>query len=156
PHEGFVVGFAGRLVEEKGLWVLCDAFERLPSDATLLLTGQGPLEAEIRARSQARGWGSRLTITSAPSVRMADVYNRMDCLVLPSLTTRAWKEQFGRAAVEAMACEVPVIGSDSGEIPNVVGEAGLIVPEGDVARLAGALERLRSSPAERETLGRAA
>jgi glycosyltransferase involved in cell wall biosynthesis len=152
PHEGFVIGFSGRLVEQKGLWVLCEAFEQLPADCRLLLAGSGPLEVPLRARAQARGWSSRLTITAASSTDMPALYRQMDCLVLPSLTTAAWKEQFGRAAVEAMACGVPVVGSDSGEIPHVLGEAGLVVPEGDAALLRAALDRLHSSPAEREKL----
>ena len=56
------------------------------------------------------------------------------------------KEQFGRVLVEAMACEVPVIGSSSGEIPTVVGDAGLVFPEGDAAGLARCIQQYRSSP----------
>jgi glycosyltransferase involved in cell wall biosynthesis len=63
-------------------------------------------------------------------------------LVVPSRTRPNWKEQFGRVLVEAMACGVVVVGSDSGEIPHVVGEAGLIFPEGDVAALRERLVRL--------------
>src|SRR5690606_7251059 len=72
----------------------------------------------------------------------------------PSRTTRTWKEQFGRVLVEAMACGVPVIGSNSGEIPHVVGEAGLIFAEDDVATLRAHLQRLIDSPAERMHLGK--
>ncbi|HLG70378.1 MAG TPA: glycosyltransferase [Chloroflexota bacterium] len=153
-REGFTVGFSGRLVEEKGLWLLCDAFETLPASCRLLLVGSGPLEASLRARAAERGWSERLTITSASSTAMPELYRQMDCLVLPSLTTPAWKEQFGRAAVEAMACEVPVIGSDSGEIPNVVGDAGIVVPEGNSAVIAEAIERLKSSSDLRAEMGR--
>ncbi len=153
PHDGFVVGFSGRLVEQKGLWVLCQAFEQLPPDCRLLLVGSGPLEAPLRTRAAAGGWGDRLTIAAAPSTRMPDLYRRMDCLALPSLTTPAWKEQFGRAAVEAMACGIPVVGSHSGEIPHVLGPAGVTVPEGDPNALAAALRRLHDSPAECHELG---
>jgi len=146
-HEGFVVGFSGRLVPQKGLWVLCDAFEQLPQDCRLLLVGAGPLETELHARASDRGWADRLTITSAGSTRMPELYSQMDCLALPSLTTPAWKEQFGRAAVEAMACEVPVVGSDSGEIPHVLGDAGIVVPEGNSAALAAAILRMRHGQA---------
>jgi glycosyltransferase involved in cell wall biosynthesis len=152
PREGFTVGFSGRLVEQKGLWVLCDAFEQLPADCRLLLVGSGPLEPELRARATSGRWAERLTITATPSTAMPELYRQMHCLVLPSLTTPSWKEQFGRAAVEAMASGVPVVGSDSGEIPHVVGDAGLIVPEGDAAALATALRRLHDAPNERQAL----
>jgi glycosyltransferase involved in cell wall biosynthesis len=153
-HEGFVVGFSGRLVEQKGLRVLGDAFERLPNDSRLLLVGSGPMEQELRDRAAEGGWADRLAITAAGSTDMPALYNQMDCLVLPSLTTSAWKEQFGRAAVEAMACGVPVIGSDSGEIPHVLGEGGMVVPEADAAALAEALRQLREHPRKRQELAR--
>ena len=72
---------------------------------------------------------------------MARYLARMSVLVLPSLTTARWKEQFGRVLIEAMALGVPVIGSDSGEIPWVIGDAGLVFPEGNSAVLR---ERLRA------------
>jgi len=65
--------------------------------------------------------------------------NCMDALALPSLTTPEWKEQYGRVIPEAMACGVPVVGSDSGAIPEVIGSAGLVAPEGDPVKLAEAL-----------------
>ncbi|MBV8085007.1 MAG: glycosyltransferase family 4 protein [Chloroflexi bacterium] len=157
PHDDFVVGgIGGRFVEEKGVRVLCAAFERLPADCRLLLAGFGPLEDEVRRRAATAGWADRLAIEQAPSTRMPALYNRMDCFVLPSLTRPNWKEQFGRAIVEAMACELPVVGSSSGEIPEAVGDAGLIVPEGDAAALTEALLRLRADAAERRRLGRVA
>ena len=151
---GFTIGFAGRLVEQKGLWVLCRAFERLPQDCRLLIAGSGPLEPALRDWSRTRRFGQRVRITSASSTSMPPLYQEMDCLALPSLTTTSWKEQFGRAAVEAMACETPVVGSDSGEIPIVVGDGGLIVPENDEAELARALLLLHDDQTARRTLGR--
>ncbi len=85
---------------------------------------------------------------------MPDQLRRMDLLVLPSLTRPNWKEQFGRVLMEAMACQVPVLGSDSGEIPYVIGEGGRVVPEGDVAALRGAIAALSIAPDERRELGR--
>jgi glycosyltransferase involved in cell wall biosynthesis len=81
---------------------------------------------------------------------MPEVLNEMDVLVLPSRTGQYWKEQFGRVLIEAMACGVPVIGSDSGGIPAVIGEAGLIFPEADVAGLRDALLKLRNDPLSRQ------
>jgi glycosyltransferase involved in cell wall biosynthesis len=79
----------------------------------------------------------------------------MDIVVLPSLTTSRWKEQFGRAAVEAMACGIPVIGSDSGEIPTVLSRTGggVTFPEGDARALAAEIRSLLSDPQARRQLG---
>ena len=74
---------------------------------------------------------------------MPGQYHQIDVLAVPSLTRPNWKEQFGRVLVEAMASGVPVIGSDSGAIPDIIGDAGLIVPEGDVSALADGLCRLQ-------------
>jgi L-malate glycosyltransferase len=84
----------------------------------------------------------------------------MDTLVLPSeatdafktLTAAGWQEQFGHVLIEAMAAQVPVIGSDSGEIPNVIGEAGLVFAEGSPAELRGRLTQLMDHPILRQSL----
>jgi glycosyltransferase involved in cell wall biosynthesis len=86
---------------------------------------------------------------------MAGWMAALDCLVLPSRTTPRWKEQFGRVLVEAMACEVAVVGSDSGEIPRVIGGGGVVFPEGDTAALGRGLEALAGSTELRRRLGAA-
>src|SRR5207244_8488209 len=113
-----------------------------------------PLSDSLPGLAQSLGIASR--VQSAPwvsSAEMPQFYNSLDLLVVPSLTQPNWKEQFGRVLIEAMACGIPVIGSDSGEIPNVIGEAGIIVPEGNVPALARALETLVQNPTQRQTLG---
>jgi glycosyltransferase involved in cell wall biosynthesis len=85
---------------------------------------------------------------------MPGYLNGLDVLVLPSRTRPNWKEQFGRVLIEAMACGVPVIGSDCGEIPGVIGDAGLIFREGSVAELAARLACLQADPALRVQLQR--
>ncbi|MBI3761485.1 MAG: glycosyltransferase [Chloroflexi bacterium] len=151
----FVVGFAGRFVAEKGLRVLVEAALNLGKSIDLLLLGNGPLEAEVRERIAAHGSRVKLrVVNSVPHAEVARYLNCMDAFVLPSLTTTFWKEQFGHALIEAFACEVPVVGSSSAEIPNVVGDAGLIVPEGDAAALRDGLCRLADDPALRSDLAR--
>ncbi len=71
---------------------------------------------------------------------------KLDALVLPSLTRPNWIEQFGRVLPEAMACETPVIGSSSGEIPHVIGEAGLVFQEGNVQELVACVRKLLDDP----------
>jgi glycosyltransferase involved in cell wall biosynthesis len=153
----FTIGFVGRLVPEKGVDLLIRAFAQLVkmrAGARLLLVGGGPERDRLEALAVELGVGDCVEfIAQVPSMEMPALYPRMDALVLPSLTRPNWKEQFGRALTEAMACGVLVVGSDSGAIPNIIGEAGLVVPEGDVDALAGALRRLRESAALRAELG---
>jgi glycosyltransferase involved in cell wall biosynthesis len=151
--ETFVVGYLGRLVEQKGLLVLLRAVAGL-AGARLVLVGDGDLRPQIERLAAELGMADRLTI--APAVPSTDVprwLNALDCLVLPSLTRPNWKEQFGRVLVEAMACRISVVGSDSGEIPNVIGDAGLIAAEGDAAALQQQLARLMSDAGLRCDLG---
>jgi glycosyltransferase involved in cell wall biosynthesis len=79
--------------------------------------------------------------------------NAIDVLALPSRTTARWKEQFGRVLIEANACGTPVIGARSGAIPDVVGQAGLTVPERDPRALAAAITQLQSDPAAARRMG---
>ncbi len=152
-EEPFTVGFAGRLVEEKGGADLLDALTQLPVPWRLRIAGDGPEKDALIAQAGRLGAADRLSFVALPSTEMPTYYRGLDALVIPSLTRPNWKEQFGRVIVEAMACGVPVVGSDSGAIPDVIGDAGRIVPEGDVAALAAALRDLAVSPELRRDLG---
>jgi glycosyltransferase involved in cell wall biosynthesis len=144
PRSGgsFVVGFVGRLVEEKGGALLLEALAQLDGVWQLDIIGSGPQQEPLAAQARRLRVAGRVNFATLPSVRMPGYYQGLDALVVPSLTRGNWKEQFGRVIVEAMACGVPVIGSSSGAIPDVIGDAGLIVPEGDVRALADGLRRL--------------
>jgi glycosyltransferase involved in cell wall biosynthesis len=150
--EAFVVGYAGRLVPEKGLDVLIDAVAGL-SNVELRFVGNGPIRPQLERR--AFDLGVALTIDSTVKhENMASAYAGFDVLVLPSRTTATWSEQFGRVLVEAMSCGLPVIGSDSGEIPWVIHSTGggLVVPEDDAGALRDAIVKLRDSPVLRREL----
>jgi glycosyltransferase involved in cell wall biosynthesis len=155
PRAGgtFVIGFVGRLVEEKGGDLLLDALADLDGLWQLDIIGDGPEKSALQAQAVRLGLSDRVTFGSLPSGRMPAFYQGLDVLVVPSLTRPNWKEQFGRVIVEAMACGVPVIGSDSGAIPGVIGDGGRIVPEGDRAALAAALRDLMRAPDQRHALG---
>jgi glycosyltransferase involved in cell wall biosynthesis len=141
------IGYVARLVEEKGIHVLLDALSKQDSDWRLHVIGSGPLQEQARARSEREGLADRITWeSSVPSMLIPERLATFDVVVLPSLSRRHWKEQFGRSLVEAMACGVPVIGSACGEIPNVVGDAGIVVPEGDATALREALKRVLYDP----------
>ena len=152
----FVVGFVGRFVPEKGILTLVKALANLQNPAwKLLLLGRGELKAKIEQTATEVGIKDRLImVESVPHDEVPRYINLMNTLVLPSettyqfktLTAVGWKEQFGHVLIEAMACRVPVIGSDSGEIPHVIEDAGLIFPEGDVKALKHCLQQLIEQP----------
>lgn len=140
----FRVGFAGRfLAPHKGIATLMDAVAADPG-LDLVLAGDGPQSAELRARAARPDLAGRIMFRGALSGdELTAFYRSLDVLAVPSVAAPGWLEQFGRVAVEAMALGVPVVVSDSGALPEVVGDAGLVVPPGDVPALTRALRRVR-------------
>lgn len=147
-----VVGFLGRFVPEKGIDTLLAALGAAREPWRALFVGGGPMEDGLRAWAAARPERVRIA-TGVGHAEVPAYLNAMDLLAAPSRTTPRWKEQLGRMLLEAFACGVSVAGSDSGEIPHVVGGAGLVVPEGDAGAWAAALDRLLADPALRADLG---
>jgi L-malate glycosyltransferase len=163
PDE-FVVGFVGRFVEEKGLLTLGKALAGLRDRPwKWLLLGRGPLKDTLLDWAKQAGVEDRLIwVESVPHDEVQRYINLMSTLILPSettyqfktLTSVGWKEQFGHVLIEAMACQVPVVGSDSGEIPYVIAEAGLTFPEGKAEALQDCLRRLMEQPDLATTLAK--
>ncbi len=155
PKHPFTIGYAGGVIPAKGLDVLIRACAQLSASWELHLVGAGSEEIPLQALADKLGVGNRVHwLGKRPSLEMPDFYRSIDVLVLPSRTTPRWKEQFGRVLVEAMACETPVVGSDSGEIPYVIGSDGLIFPEDDIDALAAHLRNLQEDTVLRRELGR--
>lgn len=151
----FTVGYLNRMVPEKGPIVTLDAFQRLPSDLRMIMVGDGPLFSSVKREIQLRRLTDRVTLQSrVPSAQVPDLLRSMDVLVLPSISTGRWKEQFGRVLIEAMASGVPVVASSSGEIPNVLGQGGLIVDQGSVEALTSGIRQLYQHPEVGRELGR--
>jgi glycosyltransferase involved in cell wall biosynthesis len=153
--EPYLVGYSGRLVREKGVDLLLEAMARLEGAWKLCIMGDGPERGNLVALAGRLGIADRVTFRGliAPS-QMPEMYPSLHSLVLPSRTMPNWKEQFGRVLIEAMACGVPVVGSDSGEIPHVIGDAGLVFPEGDADALQSTLALLQGDGALRQKLAR--
>jgi len=146
-----VVGYLGRFVRAKGLSLLTRALDAVRAPWRALLVGAGPLEGELRAWAARHGDRARVC-TGVTHAQVPAHLNAMDVLAAPSQTTPRWREQFGRMLVEAMACGVAVAGSDSGEIPHVIGDAGVVLPEADATAWADGLSGLLESPARRNEL----
>jgi glycosyltransferase involved in cell wall biosynthesis len=148
-----VVGFVGRFVPEKGVALLLQTLDRLKTPWRALFIGSGPLESDIRRWSRPRA--DHVRVETGVGHDEVPVYlNALDVLCAPSVTTGAWREQFGRMLIEAFACGVPVVASDSGEIPHVVKDAGVVAAERDRDAWLNAVERLLLDPARRADLSR--
>ncbi len=148
--DSLVIGYVGRLIEAKGIQVLVKAAAVLAKEADLpgwkvLLIGDGEYKAKLQELITQLHLTQYFVFSGSVSHQSVPQYmNCLDIFVLPSLTTPRWKEQFGRVILEALACGVPVVGSDSGEIPYLIKATGggLIAHEGDEKELSQCLQKL--------------
>ncbi len=150
----FFVGFCGRVTAAKGWKVLLAAMQLLPASFKCLIAGAGGEEDELRRLISTPPLQSRVHFVGVlEKEKLWNFYRALDVLVLPSLTTPTWTEQFGSVMAEAMACGIPVIGSDSGAIREVIGDAGIVVEEQNPGALAEAIRLLESNFDLRRSLG---
>jgi Glycosyl transferases group 1 len=154
----FRIGFLGRLAHSKGIDLIFTAVAKLRDrgiDSQIILCGSGPEEAALRTLAadlqiaEMVIWRGAVPHSQAPAE-----LSQFDVLVLPSRSTATWKEQFGHVLIEAMSMGIPVIGSNSGEIANVIGRADLVFAEENASLLADLLARLINDPQWRQEAGR--
>lgn len=153
PKDTFIVGYVGRILEAKGIETLIRAAAKIKSKIRVIVVGNGPDTPRLKRIADELALSDKVRfLPGVPSVEVKDLMRRFGVLVIPSRTTPIWKEQFGRVIVEAMSCGVPVVGSTSGAIPEVIGDGGLVFPEGDEEALARVVDRLAEDETLRETL----
>ncbi len=149
PNE-VLIGYVGRVVEQKGLKTLLLALNEIRDlPWRLVMIGKGEFEPEFDTIAQQLNLSDRIQkLGFVPFTETPNYLSALDILVLPSETRASWKEQFGRVIIEAMACGTPVIGSDSGEIPHLIAatKGGLVFPEGDAIALSQRFSELISNP----------
>ena len=157
PNEILTIGYVGRLLPAKGLLVLADALAKIKDKKwRLLIVGDGEERENLRRRLAEHNLLGRVEFTGAVSYeKTPEYFQKIDALVVPTVTTKKIREQFGRVIVEAMASGVPVIGSTCGAIPEVIADAGIVFPEKNSRALAKALERLLDDGDLRKRLARA-
>ena len=145
-----VVSFLGRLTSEKGLDLLTSALGQLHSSWRALFIGGGPMKNTLE--KWGRKYPGRVRIVGVTHDEVPAYLNAADILCAPSQTMANWREQFGRMIIEAFASGLAVVGSDSGEIPHVIGNAGIVVGEKDQSAWVRTLERLLEDSALRTDL----
>lgn len=135
------IGYVGRYIEEKGVLDLLESIAKLGDQYRLVLVGAGPLEQRLINRIQELSIQSRVKLIPPQSREsLAKLYASFDLLVLPSRTDYFWKEQYGRVLVEAMACGTPVVGSQSGAIPIVIGNPSRCFIEANITQIVDTIE----------------
>ena len=156
PHPGLAIGFVGRLVPERGLDLLFRACVGLTGKWALTVVGTGPSQEELEALAERLGISARISwLGPLPREEVDRIWPRLDCVVFPARTTPRWVATAARGALYAMANGVTVVASDSGALPEIVGDTGRIVPEEDVPALTRTLQELYADRAECERLGAA-
>ena len=151
----FVVGYVGRLLRMKGVFMLLDMLPQLPENAHIVFLGSGPEEQSLRKATTDAGLEGRVHLLgNIPYPELPKYINCLDLGIVPSQTRSRWKEQFGRSIVELMSCEVPVIGSDSGSIPEVLKDGGVIFPEHNLQELSALVLLMMNSSETRRKYGR--
>jgi glycosyltransferase involved in cell wall biosynthesis len=154
----FRIGFLGRLAHSKGIDLIFRAVAKLRDrniNSQVILCGSGPEEEKLRNLAESLQitdlvlWRGAVPHDQAPTE-----LSKFDVLVLPSRSTATWKEQFGHVLIEAMSMGIPVVGSNSGEIPNVIGRSDLVFPEEDHETLANILARLINDQEWRQSTGK--
>jgi len=141
------VAYFGRLTPEKGVHVLLEALSTMKDENWQFLIDHfsdyaTPYTDELKGLIARLGLTDRVFYFDAKHEEMPDYINSADIVVLPSLSTPKWKEQYGRVLPEAMACGKVVVGSNSGAIPELVNGHGHIFPENDVKALTSILREL--------------
>lgn len=159
-----VILYVGSLLKSKGVHDLLAAAQLLrqwgiPQERPLrvLIIGQGPEASQLRTMT--RQFGLEQIVTFGGSIsygEMPEIHRLADIFVLPSIPTPTWEEQFGMVLAESMATGKAVVSTLSGAIPEVVGDAGVLVPPGDPEALAQALHDLLCDEARRRELGQLA
>jgi glycosyltransferase involved in cell wall biosynthesis len=144
PHEGLAIGCVGRLVPRKGIDNLLQALALNRGAAWhLTIVGDGPERERLERLASELRLAARIRWTGGlPAEQLARLWPDLDVLVQPSRALPDWQEPNGHVLVEAMAHDVAVLGSGSGVIPEIVGDAGVVVAAGDPPGLAAELLRL--------------
>ncbi|MGC8594652.1 MAG: glycosyltransferase family 4 protein [Candidatus Kryptoniota bacterium] len=160
-QDDVVILFVGRIRQSKGVLELIYAAKKLVQDPEInqeklkvVIAGKGPMEKELDNRIKLLGLEKNvMRIGYIPHTDIHLVHNMADIFALPSIPRKYWQEQLGLVLLEAMACGKPVVSTLSGSIPEVIGNAGILVQPNDHIALYEALKKIINDSSCRESLG---
>lgn len=153
--EGLAIGYIGRLVPERGVDQLLHSLNFVMGPWTLALLGTGPEQEALEAMAQRFGQASRLRwLGGAGRDAMERMWSEIDVLVVPSRATPTWVERYHPILAEAMARGLAVAVMQTGALPELVGDAGIIAADPEALGLG--LQTLLAEPERRRALGQAA
>ena len=140
-----VIAYFGRLIPEKGIHILISALQQLKHRDWQLMMDHfdeyaSGYHREVKQAIEASGIADRVIFVHPDHEQIAGYMNAADFIVVPSVSTANWKEQYGRVAAEGMACGATVIASNSGALPELINGHGLMFAEGDAGALAALLD----------------
>lgn len=161
-----IILFVGRLVEEKGIMDLYEAFKKVQNSIRqradkvqncslkLKVIGDGYLRNTLLSLIRKDGLYGSVFIEKKSYDEMSKIYQEADVLVIPSRSTKTWEEQYGMVLVEAMASGLPMVAYRSGAVPEVLGDVGVLIKEGDINNLTKGIVTLINNDSLREKLGK--
>lgn len=146
-NEQFTILFVGRLVEEKGIFDVYASYKQLLQNnkkVFLKIVGSGPMEQRLKYAIQKDGLSDFVTVEHRSYQEMPEIFQKADILCAPSKKTPTWEEQYGMVFVEALASGLPIVSYDTGAIPEIVKDGGLLCGDGNIAQLTHSCELLYS------------
>lgn len=157
----FTVLFAGRLVVEKGILDLYEAFKKAKSEKLktknnnlkLKIVGEGTLEGKLKKMIRRDSLIDSVSIERRSYEEMPKIYQKADIFIMPSKTTKTWEEQYGMALIEAFSSGLPIVAYNSGAIAENLNDLGLLIKEGDIDALTQSINSLIKDADLRAKLG---
>jgi len=140
--------FCGRLEEYKGIFDFVEMALRLPNNLRFVMVGEGSQKDNLKHAG--------VELRSASYDDMPNIYQEADIFVAPSKPTKTWEEQYCTVLLEAQAAGLPIVTTNTGGIPENVGDAGIIVPAGDVDAITNAVRRFIDEPTLRASYSKKA
>lgn len=151
-RRGIRLGFIGRLVPERGGEMLLRAAAGVMGAWTLTIVGTGPEQEALEALAQRLGLASRIRwLGGVPRSELTPVWEEIDCLVVPSHDTSTWVDRSNPVLLEAMARGIAPVVTRAGALPELVGDAGIVVD--DREGMVNTLQELLADPARVRTMG---